>query len=124
MKNDSKGVWHLIKAFKYSLDGFKWAVKKESAFRHDIIFYILIILIVALTTNFNPICILAVIATIFLLFITELLNTSIECVVDIVSPEYNTLAKAAKDMCSAAVFLAVLLVLIIAASVIVSYHLQ
>ena len=124
MKNDSKGILHFIKAFRYSLDGFKWIFLNEAAFRHDIAFALAIFLIVALATNFNPICILAVVATIFLLFITELLNTSIECVVDIVSPEYNILAKAAKDMCSAAVFVAVLLVLIVAISALIMYNLQ
>jgi len=37
--------------------------------------------------------------------IVELLNTAIEAVVDLVSPDYHELAKRAKDLCSAAVFL-------------------
>ena len=35
---------------------------------------------------------------------TELINTSIEATIDLISPEYNLLAKIAKDTASAAVF--------------------
>ena len=40
--------------------------------------------------------------------IVELLNSSIEAVVDMASPEYHALAKRAKDFGSAAVLLAIL----------------
>ena len=43
-----------------------------------------------------------------LVFIAELLNTGIECVVDIASPDYHELAKRAKDAASAAVGLSLL----------------
>jgi diacylglycerol kinase (ATP) len=38
-----------------------------------------------------------------LVMATELLNTAIEAIVDLVSPDYNELAKHAKDLGSAAV---------------------
>ena len=118
MKNQSKGIAHLLNAFKYSIDGFKWAFKKEVAFRHDILFAIVVLTIVAITTDFNLIRCAIVLSAFLLLLIVELLNTAIECVVDIVSPEYNILAKATKDMCSTAVFIAIILVFVATLSVI------
>ena len=118
MKNKSKGIVHLFKALTYSIDGFKWAFQKESAFRHDILFAIFILTVVCFTTDFNLIRCTIVLSTLLLLFIVELLNSAIECVVDIVSPEYNILAKATKDMCSTAVFIAIILVFVATISVI------
>lgn len=42
---------------------------------------------------------------ILLVLLAEMLNTAVETIVDIVSPEYNELAKAAKDVAAGAVFL-------------------
>ncbi len=113
MKNNSKAFKHFFKAFQYSLSGFKWAVYKESAFRQDIIFSILVISLVAFISDFDPLKMFTIIAVCIVLLITELLNSAIESVVDIVSPDFNILAKAAKDMGSAAVFLSIVLVLIV-----------
>ncbi len=112
MKNSTKGITHFFKAFGYSIDGFKWVWQKEVAFRHDVLFGIITIAIVAFLTNFNITRIAFTLASVLILLITELLNSAVENVVDIVSPEYNILAKSAKDMCSAAVFIAVVLVII------------
>ncbi len=112
MKNTSKGLKHFFKAFCYSIDGFKWILKKEVAFKHDIIFAIVAITSVVFLSNFNFTKIAIITIAVLILLITELLNTAIECVVDMVSPQYNILAKAAKDMCSAAVFLAVIVAII------------
>ncbi|KGO35305.1 diacylglycerol kinase, partial [Desulfobulbus sp. Tol-SR] len=47
------------------------------------------------------------------LLIVELLNSAIESVVDLVSPDYNIYAKRAKDMGSAAVLFSLLLALVL-----------
>ena len=44
-----------------------------------------------------------VIISIFFVIALELINTAIEAVVDLVSPEYHPVAKVAKDIASAAV---------------------
>jgi diacylglycerol kinase (ATP) len=46
------------------------------------------------------------VASVLLLLIVELLNSAIEAAVDHTSTEHNSLAKQAKDIGSAAVFLA------------------
>ena len=112
MKNTTKGITHFFKAFRYSIDGFKWIWQKEVAFRHDVVFSIITIAVVAFLTDYNLTRIAITVSATFILLITELLNSALENVVDIVSPEYNILAKAAKDMGSAAVFIAVVLVIL------------
>ena len=49
------------------------------------------------------------IAPVFLVLITELLNSAIEAAIDRFGPEWHALSKKAKDMGSAAVFLALAL---------------
>jgi diacylglycerol kinase (ATP) len=46
--------------------------------------------------------------TISLVFITELINSGLEYAIDLVTDDYHDLAKAAKDIAAAAVFLACL----------------
>lgn len=54
---------------------------------------------------------------IFSIFSLEALNTGIEAVVDLVSPEYNELARIAKDTAAGALFFAVIASLIVAAAI-------
>jgi diacylglycerol kinase len=48
-----------------------------------------------------------------LVFITEMLNTAIEFLTDLVSPEYNPLAKKVKDVAAGAVLFAAIIAVII-----------
>ena len=57
---------------------------------------------------------LAVIVCIVLVISAECLNTAIESIVDLVSPEYHDLAKKAKDCGAAAVFVCALGALVVA----------
>lgn len=105
MKSQKSGFRRVISACIFSIDGLTTAVKDEAAFRQEVILYLLllpVLFFLPLSLVFKGLLLLA--NTIVL--IVELLNSAIEAVVDIVSPEYNTLAKKAKDMGSAAVFLA------------------
>ena len=56
-----------------------------------------------------------------LVLITEILNTAIEKLVDLVSPGYHELAGKVKDIAAGAVFLAAILSLIIGAMVFIPY---
>ena len=53
--------------------------------------------------------VLILIATVFLVLITELLNTAVESAIDRVGTDYHDLSKRAKDLGSAAVFLSLVL---------------
>ncbi len=102
------GLARVIAAFNYSLDGLRAAFISEAAFRQEIILFFLLLPVVFFLPVSNYIkCLLLMANT--LVLIVELLNSGIEAVVDMTSPEYHKLAKQAKDMGSAAVLLSLLL---------------
>ena len=102
-RNKEFGFKRFLKSFKYSLDGLKYAYKNEQSMLVHLIVTIIAITLGILfkISNFEWII------TIFVLSVTaslELLNTAIEAVCDMVTLEYNKLAKVAKDTASASVF--------------------
>lgn len=106
------GFHRIIKAAGYSLDGFKAAYKFEAAFRQ--VFWLNLILFTAIILCPFTISIkmLLVVAS-FVSLIVELINTGIEASVDHTSTANHPLAKIAKDVGSAAQFLALLLLFIL-----------
>jgi len=102
------GVKRIYAAFFYSLQGFQAAWKNEHAFRQELLFFIPAA-IVALLLPVPALHKLALIAVLGLVLMVELINSAIEAVVDRISLERHPLSKNAKDLGSAAVFLAVLL---------------
>ena len=106
------GFYRIIKAAGYSLDGFKAAYKFEAAFRQ--VFWLNLILFTAIILCPFTISVkmLLVVAS-FLSLIVELINTGIETSVDHTSTAKHPLAKIAKDVGSAAQFLALLLLFIL-----------
>jgi len=99
------GVRRLINAFGYSLEGFKAAFKHEDAFRQEV-FLALILVPLAIYIGKSPVEQALMIASVLLVLIVELLNSAIEAAVDHTSTEHHALAKQAKDIGSAAVFIA------------------
>lgn len=98
------GIKRLINAIGYSFAGFKVAFKKEDAFRQEVLMTLILIpLAVYLSTSAIELVLL--IFSTLLVPIVELLNSAIEATVDRISLEKHKLAKRAKDIGSAAVFL-------------------
>jgi len=106
------GIARIWAAFFYSLNGLRLAISKEAAFRQEVC--IAVVLLVVLL--FLPLSLLwkglLFFATTSVL-VVELLNSAIETVVDIVSPEYHELAKRAKDLGSAAVLVSIVLAIVL-----------
>lgn len=103
IKESSKGFKHFCHAFQYSMSGLKAALCKESAIRHELIMGIILVplsFILPLSLVMRAL----LTAWLFLIFTVELLNTGIEAIVDLASPDWHELAKYAKDVASAAVF--------------------
>jgi len=97
------GIKRLINAFKYSVAGTLAAFKHEDAFRQEVILSaILIPLGIYLGQTATEQALM--IASILLIIIVELLNSSVEATVDRISVKRHKLAKRAKDIGSAAVF--------------------
>jgi diacylglycerol kinase (ATP) len=102
------GFSRIKAAAGYSLSGLKASYSNEEAFRQELLLFIVmlpVLILLPLTTTFKVILLLAN----CLVLITELLNSAIESIVDLVSPDYHELAKRAKDTGSAAVFISLLL---------------
>lgn len=105
------GIKRILNATSYSISGFKTAFKLEAAFRQIILLNI-ILLIVNLSLDFSPIERILLIGVGFIAIIVELFNSAIEAVVDRISLEKHELSKNAKDMGSAAQFVALNLIAI------------
>lgn len=106
------GLKRLWNAFGYSIAGFRAAYKHEDAFRQEI--HLSIILIpLALWLPVSHIGKALMIASVLLVIIIELLNSAIEASVDHTSLETHVLAKRAKDIGSAAVFMSMVNVVIV-----------
>jgi diacylglycerol kinase len=98
---------NLIAAFRHAFSGWIYAVRTQRNARVHLMATILVIGIsawVGLTAD--QWCL--VIFAIALVWISELANTALESLVDLVSPEYHSLAKIAKDVKAASVVIAVL----------------
>ena len=98
------GFKRIINATNYSIAGLASAWKHEHAFRQELLLCIALGGVACLV-NVTWAQRLALFASLFLLLIVELLNSSIEAAVDLASLEKHPLAKRAKDIASAAVFM-------------------
>ena len=102
----------ILYALKYSLEGILFAFRSEAAFRQVCILALVAILYGVIYVR-NPLYMMAIFFVSFLIIIVELLNTGIEKAIDRISLERHPLAKAAKDVGSAAQFFALILYVII-----------
>ena len=102
-----------ISSFSFAISGLKSAIKDEPNIRiHLVLASIAIVLAIILGFSFSDWVIL--IFTIAFVLILELVNTAIEEIVDLISPEFKDQAKRAKDVSAAAVLVSSLLSVIIA----------
>lgn len=106
------GVRRLINAIGYSFEGFRAAFKHEDAFRQEM-FLAMVLVPLAIYLGKSGVERALMIASVLLVLIVELLNSAIEAAVDHTSTEHHALAKRAKDIGSAAVFLALMIVVVI-----------
>lgn len=94
-------VRNVLNKCKYSLDGLKYCFLNETSFLFEALAGILII-ILGIIFDINFVEWVISLGSLMIIAITELLNTAIEATVDMVTREYNPLAKIAKDCGSAA----------------------
>ena len=111
-KTGATGLRRIINAFGYSMKGLRAAFKYESAFRQETALLI-ILLPLAILLGQSIVDYSILIGSLLLVMMVELLNSALEAVVDRVSDEHHKLAGRAKDMGSAAVFIALLNVIVI-----------
>ena len=88
-----RGLQRLINATGYSIKGIRAGLEHEAAFREEVTLPEKALLVIS----------------VLLLLLVEILNSAIEAVVDRIGMEIHPLAGRAKDMGSAAVFFALLI---------------
>lgn len=90
-------------AMKNAINGVVYTLKKERNIKIQLLFAILAI-ILGIVLKLSLLEWVILIITIFIVIITELINTAIEVTVDLITLEYNEKAKIAKDVAAGAVF--------------------
>lgn len=109
MKNEyrtlSQRLKRVLNAGLFSKRGFVAAWRHEAAFRDELLLCLvgLPVIVLSSTSKYEK---LALGLTLLAVLIVELLNSAIEAIVDLVSPDHHELAGRAKDLGSAAVGLA------------------
>ena len=98
----------VVKAFGYSFDGLKSAFIKEESIRLEAMGLVLLVLVLIFVPW--PLWKKVSLTAIYLLIpLAELLNSALEDLCDLVSPDFNPLIKSAKDKGSAAVLAAIII---------------
>ena len=105
-KPGTKGLRHVMDAAGYSMQGLKAALQYEEAFRIELML-VLVLVPLGIWLGGNAVERALLLGSLMLVLIVELLNSALEAVVDRVGVEHHTLSGRAKDIGSAAVFLAV-----------------
>ena len=108
-KTGLRRIWN---AWLYSLEGFRAAYRHEDAFRQESLLA-LVLIPVALLLPVGGAAKALMVASVLLVLIVELLNSAVEATVDRISLENHQLAKRAKDIGSAAVFLSLINVAVV-----------
>ena len=106
------GIIRIFYALINSCVGLADAWRHESAFRQEV----LVAAILVPAAFWVPVTAAEralLIATVVLVLVVELLNTGVEVAIDRISFEHNSLSKRAKDIGSAAVFVAILLMAVV-----------
>ena len=92
----------LVDSFNFAIEGLISALKNEKHMKVHILAAIIIV-ILAIVINASKVEILIISLSVSFVIITELVNTAVEAIVDLVSPERHPLAKLAKDVAAGAV---------------------
>ena len=106
-KTGLRRVWN---AMFYSVSGLRAAYRHEDAFRQEV-WLAAILIPVSFLFPVSGIGRALMIASVLLVLIVELVNSAIEAAIDRISLERHKLSKRAKDIGSAAVFIALINVL-------------
>ncbi|PJG59023.1 diacylglycerol kinase [Aeromonas cavernicola] len=111
-KPGATGVTRIINATGYSMKGLKSAWINEAAFRQELLLILLLMPFACwVGDSLNQILLLVVLS--WLVVIVEILNSAIEAVVDRIGSEHHELSGRAKDLGSAAVFIALALNMVV-----------
>lgn len=102
----------LSQSFKFAFSGIKAALRREPNFRIHITISVLS-LFIAFILGFSAIEWLILVMTITFVLVLELVNTALEEIVNLLSPDLKLKAKIAKDVSASAVLLSAIVAIIV-----------
>ncbi len=111
-RNSKSRLTRFLNSFKYASQGFNYLIRNEQNFLFHLIVG-MIVLIMGLILNLSLVKMSILLCVIGIMLSIEALNTGIERVVDLVTEEEHPIAKVAKDVSAAAVFLFAIISVII-----------
>lgn len=106
------GLKRILNASGYSLDGLRAAFTGEAAFRQLVLLNVILVPL-SFLLNVSRVEQALLIAVCLLALIVELLNSAVEAAIDRISLELHPLSKNAKDMGSAAQFVALTMIALV-----------
>jgi diacylglycerol kinase (ATP) len=109
MKPTERGLAHLLLATRYSLQGLRSAWRHEESFRQEAMIATIGMALACWLAR-NTVDFVLLVLPLLLLMLAELGNSAIEALVDRMGEEHNELSGRAKDLGSAMVFMAILMV--------------
>ena len=119
MKPTQRGFSHLLLATRYSWQGLRAAWRHEESFRQEVV-VAGVGLPLALWLARDTVDFLFLVIPLLFLIGAELCNSAIEALVDRMGEEHNELSGRAKDLGSAMVFMAILMVAVSWSSIVLS----
>lgn len=111
-KPGNTGIRRIIRATRFSMQGFVHAFRHEAAFRQELALVVMMTP-AAFWLGRSPAEISLLISVLLLVLIVELLNSAVEAAIDRHGDELHELSGRAKDMGSAAVFVVLALVVVV-----------
>lgn len=95
------------RSFQFAFSGWWYVIRtQKNAWIHTI--FSIAVLVLALFLNLGPRDLAVLVVTIGMVWMGEFINTALEAVVDLASPQLHPLAKVGKDVGAAAVLIAAL----------------
>jgi diacylglycerol kinase (ATP) len=100
-------IMRVFRAMQYSEQGIRSAWRDEAAFRQELV-VVLLLAPLTIWLQLPKLDTVVLLSLMGLVLVAELLNSGLEAVVDMATPDFNALAGKAKDCGSAAVFLSLI----------------
>lgn len=110
---ESRARFPLVSAFKCAWDGIAYAVRTQRNMKIHLVIAVVAV-VLGLVLGIDGPSWAAVLLCVAAVFAAECVNTAIESVVDLVSPDYHELARRAKDCAAGAVLIFALVAVVVA----------
>lgn len=107
-----KNKLDIVKPFKVAINGIVFTFRTQRHMRFHL-YVVLIVILLGIFVNLGLREMLVLLFTISLVLVAEMFNSAIEATVDLVSPNYNPLARFAKDISAGAVLITTIIALVV-----------